>query len=192
MTRSQRERFERWRNAELSWHPESGGLRGPVTYEDDVVDDLGPDADGSRFEAVMAKMLRGDHYPADAVTFLGEFRDEGRDLVVGDRVLQRARVLPFWDGLVVWSMVEIFMVEREGETFRLGYVTTRRHHARGIWRAELRREDGRLNLHVRLTACPQSVWFWVGLPWARWLQVRARLRAAEEHRKLCIKLVNES
>lgn len=181
-----RRRFDWWKKAPLSWSPTEGGKRSWVTFEDDVVDDLGPDPDGARFEQIVEKMRKGNHYPPDAVQFIGEFRDDERYLKVGDRVLQRARVFPFWDGLAVWSMVEIFEAEREGETFRLGYVTTRRHHARGIWRGELRWEHGRLYLHVRLTACPQSVWFWVGLPWARWLQVRARLRAAEEYRKAMV------
>lgn len=179
-----RRHYERGVKAGLTWSPVSGGRRSWVCFEDDVTEELGLDATGERFEEIAGRMVGGRHYPVDAVEFFGPFRDEGRELVVGDRVLQRARVFPWWTWPVVWSVVEIFVVEREDGLCRIGYVTTDYHHGRGIWSADLLLGEGRLTLRVVLTACPHSWLFWLGLPYARWIQVRARKRAAEEYRNV--------
>ena len=170
--------------APLAWSPTEGGRRGWVCFEDDLTEDLGEDPTGEIFEEISERMLSGRHYPVDAVEFFGRFRDEERHLKAGDRVLQRARVFPFWAGMTVWSMVEIYVASRTEDRCEIGYVTTTRHHGRGIWRAVLRREGGRLYLDVKLTASPNSWLFWMGLPYARWVQVRARKRASEEYRKM--------
>lgn len=75
------------------------------------------------------------------------------------------------------------MVEDEPSRLKIGYVTTTRHHARGAWSAELRLREGALSIQVQSTASPRSALFWLGLPLARWLQLRARRRALEEFAK---------
>jgi len=99
-------------------------------------------------------------------------------------VLQKAPLFGKLGILYVWSMVEIFVAERTEDHCRIGYVTSAMHHGRGIWRAELAWKEGRLSLRVKSTASPQSWLFWLGLPVARYLQLRARRRAIEEFEKL--------
>ena len=142
-------RFRDGLKAPLSWHPTEGGKRSFVCFEDELVEDLGPDADGTRFNMIAERMLSGRYYPRDAVQFYGRFQDENRPLRPGDRVQQRAPILPFWDGLVAWSMAEIFVAEKSDSTCSIGYVTTRKHHGRGIWRADLVLANGHLTLTVK-------------------------------------------
>ncbi len=155
-----------------------------MCFEDELVEELGADPNGARFNAIAMKMLNGHYYPKDAVQVFGLFQEEQRLIQSGDRLLQRAPLLPFYDGLVAWSMVEIFVAERSETTCSIGYVTTQQHHARGIWRADLVLENGSLKLTVKSTACPRSFLFWLGLPFARFLQLRARRRAVEEFRHI--------
>lgn len=166
-----------------SWDPIKGGKRSWLHFEDDKSYYLGKDAPDT-FEAIADRMICGNYYPPDCIVFHGAFRSENRPLRVGDRVVQRARILPFLHNPAAWSVVEIFRAERSGEACAVGYVTTKAHHGRGIWLAELTRNGGKLNLRVRSTASPNSWLFWLGLPVARFLQVRARVRAVAEFRKL--------
>lgn len=177
-------RFRDGLKAPLSWHRTEGGKRSFVCFEDELVEDLGPDADGSRFNMIAERMLSGRYYPGDAVQFYGLFQDENRHLRPGDRIQQRAPILPFWDGLVAWSMAELFVAEKTGSKCSIGYVTTQKHHARGIWRADLVLADGQLTLTVKSTAFPNSFLYWLGIPVARYLQLRARRRAIEEFRRV--------
>ncbi len=175
-----KERFEDGLSAPLSWSPTEGGKKSPICFEDSLTVDLGPDPTGERFTAIADKILSGNYYPPDAVQFFGLHQDENRPIKPGDRIQQRAPFGP----LGFWSMVEIFMAERTDDTCRIGYVTTEKHHGRGIWSATLMRAAGNLILKVESIANPHSFLFWAGLPFARLLQLRARLRAIQEFRKL--------
>ncbi len=174
-------RYEDGLSAPLSWSPTEGGRRAFVCFEDLLVEDLGPDSDGSRFIAISKRMMAGDYYPPDAVQFYGLYQDEIRNVQVGERIQQRA---PIFAGLYAWSMVEIYIADICKDHCKIGYVTTQKHHGRGIWTATLNRVDGKLKLTVASTANPHSFLFWVGLPIARYLQLRARRRAIEEFKKL--------
>lgn len=184
MTPQVERRYRRGLRAQLSWHPEKGGKRVWVCFDDRIVEDLGEDPGGSRFRAIAERLLSGQYYPPDAIEFFGEYAEREGRLRVGDRILQRATLTPFWPALAVWSMVEIWVADCDDDHCHIGYVTTAQHHGRGVWQAELTREDGRLKLRVESTACPNSWLFWLGLPLARGLQLRARRRAIEELRKL--------
>ena len=171
---------EKAENATLTWDPVKGGKRAWVCFDDFKVYDLGPDADGHRFAEIAKRMMSGNYYPPDAVVFGGRFRKEGRELRAGDRVVQQAPLFGKLGGPLMPSSAEIYVAEREGDRCMIGYVTTSTHFGRGIWLAELIRSDGRLQLTVQSTASPRSWLFWVGLPYARFLQLRARRRAVEE------------
>jgi hypothetical protein len=174
-----------WKRAEsapLSWHPTKGGQRAWICFEDDKTFDLGPD--GPLFNRIADKMLSGDYYPPDAVRFEGRFRAAGRPLQIGDRVLQKAPVFCVPFGPTFKSAVEIVAADRSDDHCRVGYVTASFHHGRGMWNAELSRSHGRLMLRVWSTACPNSWLFWLGLPLARGMQLRARRRAIEEFQAL--------
>jgi hypothetical protein len=181
-----RHRFDTLKSAPLTWHPVKGGKRSWLCFEDSLTEDVGPDS-AAGFDAIATRMLDGRYYPPDAIQYYCDAIEEGRSLRAGDRVLQRAPILPFLPSMGVWSMVEIFVAERSVDRCHLGYVTTANHHGRGIWEAELTRIGGRLSLKVTSTTSPQSWLYWIGLPLARYLQLRARRRAIEEFRKVVSK-----
>jgi hypothetical protein len=172
-----RARFERYAKSPTTWNPVSGGRRLLVAWDDDITEDLGPDPDRSRFSQIADLMTSGRYYPADVIVF---HRLHEGPMTPGERVLQQTALL----GIPLWSMVEIFLAERTETICRIGYVTTAKHHGRGIWQAHLTWEVGQLSLRVFSTAGPQSIWFWLGLPIARFLQLRARRKALERFKSL--------
>ena len=185
MDREVRARFERVKDASLTWHPVKGGKRSWVCFEDSLTADLGPDDSGHRFDLIADRMIHGHYYPPDAVQYFCEADDAGRSLEPGDRVLQFAPFLPFLPHFLgAWQMVEIFVANKHANDATLGYVTTSAHHGRGIWQSVLRRENRTLTMTVTSTTCPHSWLFWFGLPVARFLQLHARSRAIEEFRRL--------
>ncbi len=149
-------------------------------WHDKKTVDLGPDPDGSRVAKIADLMMSGNYYPPHVIRFSGRFRDENRDLQVGDRVLQRFVFMR----IVLWSAVEIWLAEREAERCAIGYVTTSYHHGRGIWQAQLERVDGRLSLTVQSTSGPQSWLFWLAIPIGRGQQMRAREEAIRRFKSL--------
>jgi hypothetical protein len=179
-----RKQFDARKGAFVTWDPVKGGKRAWICYEDKITEDLGPDPTGARFAIIAERMMKGHNYPPDAVQYYCEAHDTQRNLLPGDPVLQRAPIFPFIPWLGMWSMVRICVAERTDDWCILSYVTTTKHHGRGIWRAELRRIAGRLSIQVTSTTSPNSWLFWLGLPLARFLQLRARRRAIEEFRKL--------
>lgn len=176
-----RPRFERYRTARLTWDPVKGGKKPIVSWNDHLVSDVGPE---ENFDGIAGRMLDGHYYPPDVIDAFGPWMDEDREVAPGDRMLQRARLIPFLAWPVVWSITEVFVAERTEDRCSLGYVTTEKHHGRGIWRADLRKREGRLELQVTGISGPQSWLFWLGLPIARALQKRAWRRAIEEFRTL--------
>jgi hypothetical protein len=166
--------------ATVTWDPVKGGRRAWVCFEDDKTYDLGSDPSGERFRKIADRIMSGRYYPPDAVRFSGRFSDEGRPIRAGDRVIQHAPLLGKLGGLLTPSVAEVYVAERNEGCCRVGYVTTSLHFGRGIWTAELSRLQGKLSLRVWSTASPGSWLFWVGLPVARFLQLRARRRAVEE------------
>src|SRR5689334_6013403 len=125
MDESARRRFEKAEKAPLTWDPVHGGKRSLVCFQDDKVFDLGEDIDKRRFQEVANRMVNGNYYPPGTVRLFGRFEEEKHLLEPGDRLLQRHPLLkPFY----AWSMVEVFEVERDAETCRIGYVTTACHH----------------------------------------------------------------
>jgi len=173
-------RFREYEHKPLAWDPIKGGKKAFICFNDSLTAGIGEDLTGQRFEIIANRMLSGTYYPMDAVEFFGRFQDEGRNIRPGDRVLQRARLLPFLKKIFVWSMVEIYVAERREDFCQIGYVTTTQHHGRGIWTATLTKEDGELELTIESIASPNSWLFWIGLPFARFLQLRARRRGIEE------------
>lgn len=175
--RAVRERFEAWKAEPLTWHPVQGGKRPLIAWDDDITVDLGADPDGSRFREIADRMMTGRYYPPHVIVF---HRETDAPMVPGERVLQETH-LAF---VRLWSMVEIFLADRGDDFCRIGYVTTRRHHGRGIWQAHLTRNEGKLSLRVFSMAGPQSMWFWIGLPIARWKQLWSREQAIKSFREV--------
>ena len=165
------------KNAPKTWDPVSGGKKALICFHDSLTGGLFDSFDQAQFDRIADRMMGGKYYPFDAVEFYGEYQDEARDIRAGDRVLQRA---PLFAGLNAWSMVEIYVAKRKDKLCQIGYVTTKCHHGKGIWTATLHEEESELKLLVQSIASPRSFLFWIGLPFARYLQLRARRRAIED------------
>lgn len=173
-------RWQRVLDAAVTWHPTDGGAPAFVWWKDDVTVELGEDPSGEKFEQIAELAISGNYYPPEVIVFDGQFRVEGRPLLVGDRILQSLQVGP----IGLWSGAEIFLARKTDSECEIGYVTTTVHHGRGIWQARIYREGTKLKLQVRSQAGPQSWAFWIGLPVARYLQKRARTLAIRRFQEL--------
>jgi len=180
MATSADELLELAEQARLTWDPVEAGKRAWICFDDDNRYDLGPDASGNRFLEIARRMMNGHYYPEDAIRMRGRYLEQGRGLRPGDRILQEAPLFGKLGGPVLRSAVEMYVAELTSDMCRIGYVTTAFHYGRGVWSAELQRKDHHLWLTVKSVASPKSWLFWLGLPLARWLQVRARRRAVQE------------
>lgn len=174
MTPEIRRRFNAWKTAPRSWEPGQGGKVALLSWNDSLTKDLGEDSDGSRLQELGTKLLNGHYYPDDVIEFFGEWQDEGRLMRAGDKILQRAH-LAF--GIKLWAMVEVFVAEMSDDVCRLGYVTTQKHFGKGQWEIVIRRNGSRLRLEVSAISGPGSFLFWIGLPIARYYQMRAWRKA---------------
>ena len=177
-------------SAPLSWHPKLGGKRAWICFDDHRVFDLDADPHGERFRIIAAQMMSGHYYPSDVIQVSGRFARENRPLRAGDRVVQQVPLFGRLGGPLLNSVVEIFVAERTEKRCRIGYVTTNFHFGRGIWSALLILDGNNLKIEAQSTTSPHSWLFWLGLPYARFLQLRARRRAVEEFRNVLPALAN--
>lgn len=175
-----RRRFDEYSRGKTTWDPVAGGHLPLVSWTDHMTTNIGSAVTEEAFDRLCHRMLSGHYYPPDAIECFGLWEEERREIRAGDRMLQRARIIPWLASIGLWSMTEVFVAERTATRCELGYVTTERHFGRGIWRAVLERAEGEVELSVEGTAGPASLWFWLGLPVARMLQRRAWRRAIEE------------
>lgn len=178
MTPAMRARFEQMKHCPLTWHPERGGKLA-VRFNDLRDVEIGP---AGKFNELADVIMNGAYYPPEIIKFHGLFEEEGRPIQLGDRVLQRMTFGP----VRTWTMTEIWVAERSSDHCCLGYVTTACHHGRGIWAATLYKKGDRMWLKVEATSGPQSIWFWIGLPIARAIQMYTWKAAIERIRKLCL------
>jgi hypothetical protein len=138
------------------------------------------------FARVKAALLGYRFYPAHVMVRRTQFEDEGRAVRVGDRLGLGLFVpnLPGLAPLMLPAIVEVDVVEAGDERVALGYVTTRRHYGRGIWRAEVRREGETLLLTVSYHVRPSRWFVWCGLPVYRRFQLAAFRAGADNLRRL--------
>ena len=175
MTPEVRRRYEKGLLAPLTWNANGNGQGSWFCFTDREERSFGPDPQGDLFKLISGRMLSGQYYPPDVIEVFWEGDGSGF-WKPGNRVLQRVR-MPL--GLSLWSMVEINVAEKKDDVCRIGYLTTAYHHGRGIWQATLTRVGSELKMVVEGTACPQSWLFWIGLPYARYMQRRAWRKALD-------------
>ena len=165
--------------------PVEGGDRATAVFADThrvVVGVWSPEA----FARVKEALLGYRFYPEHVMVRRTQFEDEGRAVRVGDRLGLGLFVpnLPGLAPLMLPAVVEVDVVEAGAERVELGYVTTRRHYGRGIWRAEVKRDGESLVLTVSYHVRP-SCWFvWCGLPVYRRFQLAAFRAGADNLRRL--------
>ncbi len=165
--------------------PVEGGDRATAVFADThriVVGVWSPEA----FARVKEALLGYRFYPEHVMVRRTQFEDEGRAVRVGDRLGLGLFVpnLPGLAPLMLPAVVEVDVVEAAAESVTLGYVTTRRHYGRGIWRAEVRREGESLVLAVSYHVRPSRWFVWCGLPVYRRFQLAAFRAGADNLRRL--------
>ncbi|MSS98923.1 MAG: hypothetical protein CK541_00895 [Opitutia bacterium] len=92
--------------------------------------------------------------------------------------------LPGLAPLMLPAIVEVDAVEAGAEHVAWGYVTTRRHYGRGVWRAEVKRAGEELVLTVSYHVRPSRWFVWCGLPINRRFQLAAFRAGADNLRRL--------
>lgn len=150
-----------------------------VFFDDDLTTNLGPDPDGTRFQKIAELVRTANYYPKHVVEF---YTDSG-ELSIGKRVLQIAPLTPLGFPKL-YSMVEISDLEITPTSITVGYFTTTKHFAKGWWKAEFKRENNQITLRVRSLALPNSLLYWLGIPFARYLQLRARREAIKRFQSI--------
>ena len=165
--------------------PVEGGDRATAVFADThriVVGTWSPEA----FARVQAALLGYRFYPEHVMVRRTQFEDEGRPVRVGDRLGLGLFVpnLPGLAPLMLPAVVEVDVVVAAAESVTLGYVTTRRHYGRGIWRAEVKREGESLVLTVSYHVRPSRWFVWCGLPVYRRFQLAAFRAGADNLRRL--------
>jgi hypothetical protein len=168
--------FKEIETLKVTGSPEQMKGRSLIQFNDSLTMGLGPDPLGEGFTKIADCMMNGDYYPDEIIRFEGRFRQESRTLRVGDRLLQFAR-FPFLPGYRSQTVAVVSVAERTDRECKIGYYTTSRHFAKGWWQATLSQEEDELVLLVQSQARPQSLVYWLAIPIARFMQVRARRSA---------------
>jgi hypothetical protein len=165
--------------------PVEGGDRATAVFADAHRVEVGPWSPEG-FARVKEVLLGYRFYPAHVMVRRTQFEDEGRAVRVGDRLGLGLFVpnLPGLAPLMLPAIVEVDVVESGPEHVALGYVTTRRHYGRGVWRAEVKREGETLVLTVSYHVRPSRWFVWCGLPVYRRFQLAAFRAGSENLRKL--------
>jgi hypothetical protein len=164
--------------------PVDGGDRATAVFADTHRVALGPWSPEA-FARIREALLGYRFYPAHVMVRRTQFEDEGRAVQVGDR-LGLGLLVPGLPGLAPWmlpAVVEVDHVEAGSERCGLGYVTTRRHYGRGVWRAEVAREGDQLLLTVSYHVRPSRWFVWCGLPVYRRFQLAAFRAGADQLRR---------
>jgi hypothetical protein len=165
--------------------PVDGGDRATAVFADTHRVALGPWSPEA-FARIRDVLLGYRFYPAHVMVRRTQFEDEGRAVRVGDRLGLGLLVpsLPGLPPLLLPAIVEVDHVEAGAERCGLGYVTTRRHYGRGVWRAEVAREGDQLLLTVAYHVRPSRWFVWCGLPVYRRFQLVAFRAGADNLRRL--------
>lgn len=155
-------------------------------FVDDISHDMGEDA-GDRFDMLAASLLRYRFYPRTVMVWTSDFAVEEREARVGDRIGMALAipVFPKLPPLFFPATTEVAFARRDADVAEFGYVATRAHYGRGLWRATLERSGGRIRLRIRSRISPRAFAAILGLPVYRFLQLRAR-RLGVENFKKCI------
>ncbi len=165
--------------------PVEGGDPATATFADTHRVEVGPWSPEA-FARIKEALLGYRFYPGQVMVRRTQFEDEGRAVRVGDRLGLGLFVpnLPGLAPLMLPAIVEVDVVEAAAESVALGYVTTRRHYGRGVWRAEVSREGGSLVLTVSYHVRPSRWFVWCGLPVYRRFQLAAFRAGAANLRRL--------
>lgn len=158
-----------WRNAPLTFR---AGDPLPNAHRDDYDVVVREYASADHFARAADLLLRYRFYPPDVMLHTSDFDQQRRRMRIGDRIVQRIRLLP---GLDMLTMNEVTRVTDEPRCTGFTYCTTAKHDEVGQWSAEVALDDaGALHLHIHSTGKANLPFFL--RPFARFIQLRAHRR----------------
>lgn len=177
--------LDEWRSAPVTYT--SGQESGSGWNIDRYETILGRDPTGELFERAAFLALRNRFYPHQIMATASDFQAEGRSVQPGDRLLQRIRLLQFWDKPLVERVVVCEVTEVVDEPRRKGFTatTTTVHDEVGDWSPSIVwRENGEVALIIEVVSrCRSGVSALYGQIF-RWLQLRAHKLTLEYFQRL--------
>jgi len=141
--------LDEWRAAPVNYTAGNSLDRFWNTDHYDVM--LGKDGSEHLFERACAMVMRNRFYPSDVMEAVSDFSLAGRTVQMGDRVVQRIRVLSLvgLPILEVLTMNEITRVVDEADRKGFTYSTTLVHSEIGEWSPSVERHaDGSVRLRI--------------------------------------------
>lgn len=148
---------------------------------------LGRDESGMLFQTAADRLMQYQFYPDDVMVHYGDFDLEERRARMGDRIIQRIRILrPFgWPVLDAVTMTEITAVVDEPRRVGFTYATTASHATQGEWTALLHwRDDNSVVLTIDAVSRPNPEEPARNHSFMRRLQQRAHRRGLEHFARL--------
>jgi uncharacterized protein (UPF0548 family) len=174
----------RWRDVPLAYrHGQDVTRWARHHYEQQI----GSDDDGARFACLADALLRYHFYPRDVMRHTSDFGLEGRQMRVGDRLVQRIPVITLFGlpGVDVMTMNEITDVRMGERCAGFSYITTQMHSEEGEWSVDLEwRADGALWLTMDAVSRPSPREPRLIHPLMRFMQRRSHRRGIEAFRAL--------
>lgn len=149
---------------------------------------IGSDGNGTRFACLADALLRYQFYPRDVMRHTSDFGMAGRQMRVGDRIVQRIPVITIFGlpGVDVMTMNQITDVRRGQRCAGFSYITTQAHSEEGEWSVDLVwRADGTLWLTMDAISRPAPREPRLIYPLMRHMQRRAHRRGIANFRVLC-------
>jgi uncharacterized protein (UPF0548 family) len=177
--------LEQWHNVPLTYSP------GQTIDENWHIDRyeilLGSDSSGDLFRRAAQMTLRNRFYPTQVMVNTSDFGLENRAVQVGDRVLQRIRILMFASLPILETLTlnEITEVIDEPRHKGFTYITTAVHSEMGEWSPSVHwRENGEVVLVIEVVSRTRPGSSRLAERITRWLQLRAHRLSIHNFRAL--------
>ncbi len=159
-----------WRDAKINFDPNQ-----PIdaSWSVDAYEaPLGTDAQGELFDRAVWHLLRYHFYPPSVMRHTSSFAQENRKVRVGDRIVQRIRLIPGVLDVLTMNVVNALFYEHHRKGF--SYITSENHVQTGEFTAIVtRRPNGDVVLMMHAVSKPGPRMPWFGLPFVRFYQQRA-------------------
>jgi len=140
-----------WRQSPLSFSPKDTP---DYQWNDDRYEiSLGKDQTGELFERAARLVMANQFYPEVILSSVSDFYQQQRSPQIGDRIIQRIRVMQFAGKPVMeaLTMNEITQVIQEERRVGLTYTTTYSHYEIGEWSPKVEwGEDGDVVLTINV------------------------------------------
>lgn len=130
------------------------------------------------FDRAVQRLFGYRFYPDTVLEAVADFIHDGRPPELGDRIVQRIRVIPGVLDAITMNIVKAVWQEPDRSGFTI--VTSKQQYEMGEWTASIaRKPDGQISLSVKVISKPSSRLPTIAGGFARGLQKRAHRLALE-------------